>query len=48
MLYGGDGNTLDARDAHSMTVLRSTHGRVAGSNIPRGGNTRIRNGDSRS
>ena len=45
---GGDGNTLDARDANHMTVLRSTHSRVAGSNTPRGDNTRIRNGDSRS
>ena len=48
MLYGGDGNTLDARDAHSMTALRSTQRRVAGSNTPRGDNTRIQNGDSRS
>ena len=45
---GGDDNTLDARDANRMTVLRSTHIRVAGSNTPRGDNTRIRNGDSRS
>ena len=45
---GGDGNTLDARDANHMTVLRSTHSRVAGSKPPRGDNTRIRNGDSRS
>ena len=45
---GGDGNTLDARDANSLTVLRSTHSRVAGSNTPRRDNTRIRNGDSRS
>ena len=45
---GGDGNTLEARDANHMTVLRSTHSRVAGSNTPRGDNTRIRNGDSRS
>ena len=33
---GGDGNTLDARDANRMTVLRSTHSRVAGSNPPAG------------
>jgi hypothetical protein len=45
---GGDGNTLYARDANRMTVLRSTHSRVAGSNTPRWDNTRIRNGDSRS
>ena len=44
---GGDGNTLDARDANSMTVVRSTHSWVAGSNTPRGDNTRIGNGDSR-
>ena len=44
---GGDGNTLDARDANSMTAVRSTHSRVAGSNTPRGDNTRIGNGDSR-
>ena len=45
---GGGGNTLDARDTNSMTVLRSPHSRVVGSNTPRRDNTRIRNGDSRS
>ena len=45
---GADGNTLDARDPNRMTVSHSNHGRVAGSNTPRGDNTRIRNGDSRS
>ena len=45
---GAEGNKLDARDANGMTVLRSTHSRVAGSNTPAGDNTRIRNGDSRS
>src|SRR4029450_5156301 len=45
---GAEGNTLDGRNANRMTVLRSTHSRVAGSNTPRGDNTRIPNGDSRS
>ena len=44
---GAEGNKLDARDANGMTVLRSTHSRVAGSNTPRGDNTRIGNGDIR-